>query len=322
MFSQKLLTWYDQASRDLPWRTSPSNPYYVWLSEIMLQQTTVATVVPYFQDFTLKWPTLQDLAKASLDDILVAWQGLGYYSRARNLHRCAQSLAKTFPREEKELLKLPGIGPYTAAAITSIAFGKKAAAIDGNVVRVLSRYFMDPDLPPFKDLKEKLIGQLPDERCGDFTQALMELGALVCRPKSPLCEECPFLKDCKAYQRGRVEDYPHKVLKTKRPTRYAKAFLVRNQEGEILLRKRPLQGLLAGMMEVPTTPWKETTGKRHGPIVHHTFTHFYLEIEVSHLEDPAGLEGEWIHPSSFENYALPTVMKKVLSVGLKAFESA
>ncbi len=317
MFSEKLLTWYDREKRELPWRRVVNNPYHTWLSEIMLQQTTVATVIPYFQTFIHKWPTLQNLASASLDDVLIQWQGLGYYSRARNLHRCAQTLAHVFPTKEEELLKLPGIGPYTAAAIASIAFDQKAAAVDGNVLRVMSRYFAIDVPKPIEDVKEKLKTLLPNERCGDFTQALMELGALVCRPKNPLCHVCPFLENCQAYSSGKVDVLPVRNLKKKLPTRYATAYIIRQEDGALLLRKRPTRGLLGGMMEVPTTAWEETKTEREGPVVRHTFTHFHFEVEVCHLKDPSGFEGIWVHPKDLKNYALPTLMKKIIKVGLK-----
>ena len=319
MFSEKLLAWYDREQRELPWRKGTKNPYYTWLSEIMLQQTTVVTVIPYFQAFIEKWPTLQDLAAVSLDEILIQWQGLGYYSRARNLHKCAQTLAKDFPATEEGLLSLPGIGPYTAAAIASIAFDQKVAAVDGNVVRVISRFFTIQTPKPVAEVKERLKNLLSPERCGDFTQALMELGALVCRPKKPLCLSCPLQGECQAYVHRKAEEFPVKVPKQKLPTRYATAFIIRRQDGAILLRKRPPHGLLGGMMEVPTTPWedkKEGQGIKKS-IVRHTFTHFKLEVETCCLSENKEFEGIWVHPQDLKNYALPTVMKKILKLGLK-----
>jgi A/G-specific adenine glycosylase len=284
----------------------------------MLQQTTVATVIPYFHSFTEKWPTLEDLAAAPLDDILVQWQGLGYYSRARNLHRCASLLARHFPKTERELLTFPGIGPYTAAAIASIAFDQKSAAVDGNVIRVIARYKAIGKPKPTKEVTEALQSLLPDENCGDFTQALMELGALVCRPKNPQCPSCPLQEECKAYKEGMVEKFPTKVLKKKLPTRYATAYILRREDGAILLRKRPPQGLLGGMMEVPTTPWiYEKEQKQEGPIVRHTFTHFHLEVNLCSLPDESQFTGIWVSPRELKNYPLPTVMKKILKIGLE-----
>jgi len=324
VFSAKLLAWYDQEQRELPWRNTVKNPYHTWLSEVMLQQTTVATVIPRFQDFIKKWPTLQDLARASIDEVLTEWQGLGYYSRARNLHKCVQLLARAFPSTEAELIKLPGIGPYTAAAIASIAFDQKAAAVDGNVMRVLSRYFALNTPKPIEEVYEKLKTLLPNKRCGDFTQALMELGALQCRPVSPFCKVCPLRENCQAYILGKVENFPVKLPKQKIPTRYTTAFILKREDGAILLRKRLPQGLLGGMMEVPTTPWEEKKKEKDitGPIVRHTFTHFHLEVEVCHLHHASDFEGIWVHPGDFKNYALPTVMKKILKVGLNGMQES
>lgn len=312
MFSESLLAWFDKNQRTLPWRTSPPNPYHTWLSEIMLQQTTVVTVIPYFQAFLRRWPTLQALADASLDEILVAWQGLGYYSRARNLHKCAQYLSQNFPSTEDELVKLPGIGPYTAAAIASIAFEQKAAAVDGNVIRVLSRYFALTQVAPHQDITKRLRRLLPSQRFGDFTQSLMELGALVCRPKAPACSLCPLRNQCQAHAQGNVEAFPVKAPKKKLPTRYTTAFVMRREDGAVFLRKRPSKGLLAGMMEVPSTPWGEKSSPSQGVPVRHTFTHFHLEVDVLSPPYKDIGEGFWVHPKDFKEYALPTLTKKIL----------
>jgi A/G-specific adenine glycosylase len=316
VFSKNLLKWYDQAKRDLPWRMPTPNPYHTWLSEIMLQQTTVATVIPYFNSFIKRWPTVQDLASASLDDVLTQWQGLGYYSRARNLHKCAQVLADHFPDTESDLLKLPGVGPYTAAAIASIAFNQQASAVDGNVVRVISRYFAIEVLNPIGEVRAHVTTLLPNKRNGDFTQALMEFGALVCRPKNPDCSVCPLQGECRAYAQNRVDYFPLKAPKTKLPTRYATAFIFQREDGSILLRKRPSRGLLGGMMEVPSTDWTTEKTASVGPIVRHTFTHFHFEVRVQVSEDGGAFEGIWVHPSDLPNYALPTLMKKIIKTGL------
>ena len=320
MFSQKILSWFDKEKRELPWRNKTKNPYYTWLSEIMLQQTTVITVIPYFNNFIKKWPTLQDLAKASLDEILIKWQGLGYYSRARNLYQCALKLAQHFPSDENELLKLPGIGPYTAAAIASIAFNQKVAAVDGNVIRVMTRYLALSLPKPFQEVKTQLQSYLPEERCGDFTEALMELGALICRPKQPACQNCPLQKECKAYLLNSTDKFPLKVLKAKLPIRYTTAFIIKREDGAILIRKRPHRGLLGGMMEVPTTPWIEEKIGSSRIKVKHTFTHFHLEVSLSYLDSSSEFEGIWIHPKNLEKYALPTLMKKIIKAGLKELE--
>ena len=319
MFSDKLLKWYAKAQRALPWRTDLKNPYHTWLSEIMLQQTTVATVIPYFYAFIERWPTVQDLANASLDEVLTQWQGLGYYSRARNLHKCAQILAKDFPATEENLLKLPGIGPYTAAAIASIAFDEKAAAVDGNVIRVISRYFAINTIKPMIEVREKVKSLLPSRKNGDFTQALMEFGALLCRPKNPRCVTCPLQSECQAYHQGKVELFPIKISKQKLPTRYATAFILRREDGAILLRKRPPQGLLGGMMEVPSSPWigEKNLEEWSGPIVRHTFTHFHFEVRVQLVTNEEAFEGVWVYPQDLKNYALPTIMKKIIEQGLK-----
>lgn len=316
MFSQNLLSWYDKNKRDLPWRSDEPNPYHVWLSEIMLQQTTVATVIPYFQTFTKRWPRLQDLAHASLDEVLTEWQGLGYYSRARNLHACAKTLTQHFPNTENELLKLPGIGPYTAAAIASIAFDQKAAAVDGNVIRVISRYYAIEKENPKNIVLERLQSLLPKERYGDFTQALMELGALICRPKNPSCASCPLELECQAMLLGQAERFPLKPLKQKIPTRYATAFILKRKDGAVLLRKRPAKGLLGGMMEVPTTPWETKKIEKKGTLVRHTFTHFHLEVDVCAHANENDFQGIWVKPEDLGKYALPTLMKKILKAGL------
>jgi A/G-specific adenine glycosylase len=320
VFSEKLLTWYDRSQRRLPWRIQKKNPYYTWLSEIMLQQTTVVTVIPYFNRFTQNWPTIQNLAAASLDEVLIEWQGLGYYSRARNLHKCSQHLAESFPQEELELVKLPGIGPYTAAAIASIAFNKKAAAVDGNVIRVLCRYYAIDCLKPYEPVRTKLLKLLPETRCGDFTEALMELGALICRPKNPLCESCPLQKTCTGYKMKKVESFPTKPVKKKLPIRYTTAFIIQREDGAIWLRRRPLKGLLGGMMEVPSTPWTEANEGEEKSIVKHTFTHFHLKASLCYMDKPTDTEGIWVQPQDLNKHALPTVMKKIIRAGLKERE--
>lgn len=281
----------------------------------MLQQTTVATVIPYFKAFIQKWPQVEDLAAASLDEVLTLWQGLGYYSRARNLHRCAQALAHYFPLEEAELRKLPGIGPYTAAAISSIAFGHKAAAVDGNVIRVLSRYFGISTLNPAKEVMKSFLPLIPEEQCGDFTQSVMELGALLCRPKAPLCSHCPLQSECQAHLLGREEKFPFKSVKKKIPTLYATAFILKREDGAILLRKRSPSGLLGGMMEVPMTPWEEIPSAAHQSKVRHTFTHFHLEVDIQLCLDPQAFEGVWVPPQDLHTYPLPTLIKKVIKAG-------
>ena len=332
-----LLEWYDRHQRVLPWRAragAKSDPYRVWLSEIMLQQTTVVTVIGYFEDFLDRWPTVTDLAAAELDDVLHAWQGLGYYARARNLHKCAQVVAGEFngqfPSEEGNLLALPGIGPYTAAAIAAIAFDRAATPVDGNIERVMSRlYRISEPLPGAKRaIKARAAAVTPASRCGDYVQAVMDLGATICTPRKPACSLCPWREHCAASQAGDADSFPKKVPKKRKPTRVGVAFWLEDRRGRILLRRREERGLLGGMMEFPSTDWVEGTWQNDealaaAPVktdwqmvsgmVRHTFTHFHLELTVfrgrSHKErEPRGV---WCEVEKFGDHALPTVMKKV-----------
>lgn len=329
-----LLAWYDQSSRELPWRFKngqPSDPYRVWISEIMLQQTTVATVIPYFDAFMRRWPTLQDLAAASLDEVLHGWQGLGYYSRARNLHRCAQEVAwnrnGVFPSTEKELLQLPGIGPYTAAAVAAIAFHQPTAAMDGNILRVFSRtHAREEQGLPLKEAVHRISSSLvPLARPGDYTQALMDLGATVCRPRQPLCPQCPWQSSCQAFIQNKVSDFPRLPPKKPLPFRYGLVFWAQRPDGAILLEKRATKGLLGGLMSFPSTPWEagvpsdaNTTFPLFGnwqrlpEEVVHTFTHFKLFLTVWTGEIALeNAEGVWVKPEAFQEYAFSTLMKKV-----------
>ncbi len=294
----------------------------------MLQQTTVAAVIPYFKAFTERWPTTHDLAAVDLDDVLHAWQGLGYYARARNLHRCARVVVDErkgrFPDTVAGLRELPGIGPYTSAAIAAIAFQRPAAAVDGNVVRVLSRFARLDTRAEIESLAKTLV---PSGRPGDFAQAMMDLGATVCRPKAPDCPACPWQADCQAHAADRVGAYPVKAPKTEKPTRHGVAFWLRRADGAVWLRKRPETGLLGGMTEVPSTDWREppwtaAEARAAAPIkapwralpgtVRHTFTHFHLVLDVWAADtDLPPNEGAWSPPGGLGNYALPTVMKKI-----------
>jgi A/G-specific adenine glycosylase len=258
----RLLAWYDRHRRVLPWRARPgetADPYRVWLSEIMLQQTTVAAVGPYFLTFLARWPDVRALAAAPLDDVLTAWAGLGYYARARNLHKCAQAVASAhggqFPDTEAGLLELPGIGAYTAAAIASIAFDRRAVVMDGNVERVVARlHRVATALPAAKPALRALTDQLtPDERPGDFAQAMMDLGATICTPRKPRCVLCPWREDCDAFKAGDAEDYPRKTPKAERPVLYAVAYWMTLPDGRVLLRRRPEEGPSLGMRTTPAT---------------------------------------------------------------------
>jgi A/G-specific adenine glycosylase len=336
----RLLKWYDANARHLPWRTAPGSkarpdPYKVWLSEIMLQQTTVATVRGYFDDFLTRWPDVAALAAADLDDVLHAWQGLGYYARARNLYKCAQVVAQDlggrFPDTEAGLRELPGIGPYTAAAIAAIAFGRDAAPVDGNIERIVARlHALETPLPAVKaEIGRLARAMTPKRRPGDFAQAMMDLGATVCRPKAPNCKACPLASECRAAEAGSAERYPLRQAKKPRPTRFGTVYWLERGDGAVLVRRRPESGLLGGMMEFPSTPWTETAPDtadlaEHAPAsvrwrrlageVEHVFTHFRLVLTV--VKGTAKLggsadNGRWCRPDDFAGLALPTVMKKV-----------
>jgi A/G-specific adenine glycosylase len=333
--SDKLLAWYDAHARTLPWRSRPGirpDPYHVWLSEIMLQQTTVAAVQSYFIKFLSLWPTVEAMAKADREDIMRAWAGLGYYARARNLHACAIEIATNhaghFPETVEALLELPGIGPYTAAAIASIAFDVPAAAVDGNVERVISRYYaieepLPASKPTIRNLAQKLV---PQVRAGDFAQAMMDLGATICTPKSPACQHCPWQAECAGRQKSIAESLPRKSPKKKIPTRRAYAFWIENTAGEILLRQRPDKGLLGGMMEIPSTDWVEklprnidapfeAEWKKIRGVVEHTFTHFHLELTVLAAIVPmqSNAATRWVKRENLHTEALPTVMRKIVA---------
>ena len=337
-----LLAWYDRHRRDLPWRAPPGrrpDPYRVWLSEIMLQQTTVATVGPYFDRFVARFPDVRTLAAAPLDDILHLWQGLGYYARARNLHACARAVVERhggeFPDDPAALRQLPGIGDYTAAAIAAIAFDRPLAAVDGNVERVVARLFAErAPLPAAKPRLRALAAALvPAERPGDFAQAMMDLGAVLCTPRRPRCVLCPWRDDCAALALGIAEDLPAQAEKPERPQRFGFAFWLTRPDGAVLLRRRPEQGLLGGMIELPSTPWRgapcsESEALDAAPIatawtalpgtVQHGFTHFRLELVVLAGKTDEPIPGIWARPSEFKNYAFPTLTKKLVNYALSA----
>jgi len=345
--ARTLVEWFDQFARTLPWRAAPgiqADPYRVWLSEIMLQQTTVAAVIPYYHDFLKRWPDINALAAAPLDDVLVAWQGLGYYARARNLVKCAEVVVRdhggVFPDETSTLLQLPGIGPYTAAAIAAIAFGRSEVVVDGNVERVIARLdAVEAPLPAAKpELHRRAAALTPKKRPGDYAQAMMDLGATICTPRSPKCAICPVAAGCRAHQLGDAEAYPRRVRRAKKPLRRGTAWLAVNERGEILLRRRPEQGLLGGMMEVPSSPWQEGASPEptlpdgvgswqvlEAPVAH-VFTHFRLELTVATARVSAkegkklAPDGVWATPGALAEYALPSVVKKVCAAGLKALE--
>lgn len=347
-----LLEWYDRHRRLLPWRALPGarpDPYRVWLSEIMLQQTTVKAVGPYFEKFIARWPDVASLGRASLDDVLRLWAGLGYYSRARNLHACAVVVLRehggAFPDTEEGLRTLPGIGPYTAAAIAAIAFDRRTMPVDGNIERVVSRLFtVEKALPQAKPLIQQLattllLGQSAGDeksRAGDSAQALMDLGASICTPKRPACALCPLMEDCVARAQGMQEIFPRKAAKKTGALRRGAAFVVRRGE-ELLVRTRPAKGLLGGMTEVPGSDWLAKQAAqaaleqapalqgiarwhRKAGVVTHVFTHFPLELIVYTADvplrtrAPAGMR--WVPIAALAVEALPNLMRKVIAHGL------
>ncbi len=335
--SGAVLAWYDRHARALPWRVPPvdrargvrPDPYRVWLSEVMLQQTTVAAVAGYYTRFLALWPTVEALAAAPLEAVLVEWAGLGYYARARNLHACAVHLAENhggrFPQIAADLLALPGIGPYTAAAIAAIAFDEQVAVVDGNVERVLARYLALP--VPVRDAKPLIrntVQAAVPPRAGDFAQALMDLGATICAARAANCLICPLSAGC-AGRRLDPLAFPVRPEKPERPTRYGHAFVMRDADGDVYLRTRPPSGLLAKMTETPVSDWTRARAeppfpvaadwRRAGQIVH-VFTHFRLELEIwsATIDDPAPLaEGWWTDPARLDAEALPTVFRKALA---------
>jgi len=340
--SRGLLAWYDRHRRNLPWRAragETADPYHVWLSEIMLQQTTVPAVKPYYETFLRRWPAVEDLARAPLNDVLAAWAGLGYYARARNLHKCAAIVTARhggrFPADAEALRELPGIGRYTAAAIAAIAFDRPATIVDGNVERVISRlHRIQTPLPKAKEEIWTLAEQLtPRQRPGDYAQAIMDLGATICTPQKPACSLCPWQSGCQAFTAGDQESYPRKAPKAERPQRYGAAFWILNDQGEVALRRRPPSGLLGGMLEVPGTGWGdkalgEAAALRKAPmaaewrwcdgIVRHVFTHFALELRVATtLVGGRPLkDAEWVPVTQLGAVALPSVMQKVAKLAL------
>jgi A/G-specific adenine glycosylase len=331
----QLLQWYDRHARALPWRVPPRagvrpEPYHVWLSEIMLQQTTVAAVKSYFETFVRRWPTVADLAAAEDSQVMAAWAGLGYYARARNLLKCARTVAGemggVFPDTEAALQKLPGIGPYTSAAIAAIAFDRRATVLDGNVERVMARlHAVEAPLPASKESLRRLAAALtPAKRAGDYAQAVMDLGATVCTPTRPACGLCPWAAACDGRARGIAADLPRKLPKRAKPVRVGIAYVARREDGALLLEQRPGKGLLGGMLGWPGSDWTEVPPDDAPPLeadwldagaeVRHTFTHFHLRLKVLRAEvagDARPLRGAFVAAEAFDPDHLPTVMRKV-----------
>ncbi|WP_415504566.1 A/G-specific adenine glycosylase [Acetobacter sp.] len=351
-----LLAWYDHNRRTLPWRALPgetADPYHVWISEIMLQQTTVTAVIPYYHNFLKRFSDIAALARAPLDEVLQAWSGLGYYSRARNLHRCAEEVVRLggFPRDVTGLLALPGIGAYTAAAIAAIAFGVPVVPVDGNVERISARIFavQEPMPGARKQLAAKAVtlngGFEAHKRPSDFAQALFDLGATLCVPRSPACVLCPWQKSCKARKLGIQAELPKKSPKAERPTRHGVHFLLMDDAGQMLVRRRPPQGLLGGTIELPGPEWREKpwstdevevvapfADRASGGLlvpqwtsvgtVKHVFTHFTLLIDVyaarvRSLPNPREEEGFPVALEKVDGLALSSLMRKCVKTGVK-----
>jgi A/G-specific adenine glycosylase len=335
----RLLAWYDAEARSLAWRTGPAaraagerpDPYRVWLSEVMLQQTTTPHATPYFVEFTRRWPTVSDLAAAPDAEVMGAWAGLGYYARARNLLKAARAVAGghggVFPGEEEALRALPGFGPYTAAAVAAIAFDRAANVVDGNVERVVSRLWaVETPLPAAKPELRRLAATLvADDRPGDWAQALMDLGATVCRPRSPLCGRCPVAEDCAAFASGAPETFPRKTPKPVRTRRFGAAYVLTRGD-EVALVRRPESGLLGGMPGLPTSAWStEAPAPEDGAPaalawrpageIDHVFTHFPLTLSVLRANGEAATPVEWTPVAEAERI-LPTVFRKALAAGL------
>jgi A/G-specific adenine glycosylase len=349
----KLLAWYDVSRRSLPWRAAPGerpDPYAVWLSEIMLQQTTVAAAADYYRAFLSRWPVVAALAAAPVEEVMQAWAGLGYYTRARNLHACAKKIVAEhggeFPADEAELRALPGIGPYTAAAVSAIAFGRRAAVVDGNIERVAARLLaLETPLPAGKKAIAAFVAALtPHTRAGDFAQAGMDLGATICTPRKPDCDHCPLAEDCAAHEEGKVEAFlanpPHKP----RPQMRGAAFYLRRADGAVLTRTRPPRGLLGGMVEFCGSDWRadraEDWALRHAeksaPLagiawtlagdIDHVFTHFALSLKIYVGFAPAGAEPpegcRWLNETQMRIAALPSVMRKAEACARAHLESS
>jgi A/G-specific adenine glycosylase len=329
--SVQLLGWYDANARALQWRsppgTPPPSPYRVWLSEIMLQQTTTVTVAPYYARFLAIWPTVEALAATDDDDVMREWAGLGYYARARNLLACARAAVARggFPGTEIELRTLPGIGGYTAAAIAAIAFGQRAVVVDGNIERVVARLFaVATPLPQAKRALYALADRLtPTARAGDHAQAMMDLGATVCTPHAPKCARCPLSPDCAAFAEGDPARYPVKLAKPAKPVRYGTAYWIEH-DGAVLLERRPASGLLGGMLGLPTGAWDSRPVAASGPAIRHVFTHFDLRLTITVSHPPArpALPGEWHPVATIAAAGLPTLFARAAAAVLQSRDEA
>ncbi|MGC4251699.1 MAG: A/G-specific adenine glycosylase [Sphingobium sp.] len=340
--AEDLLAHYGVHARRLPWRLPPgsneaADPYRVWLSEIMLQQTTVAAVAPYFARFTDRWPTVADLAAAADEDVMAAWAGLGYYARARNLLACARAVAHdhggVFPDTEEELRALPGVGAYTAAAVAAIAFRRRAVVVDANVERVVARLFaIATPLPAARaEIRAAAESITPDARAGDFAQAMMDLGATICTPRNPACGICPLREDCAAFRTADPAAFPVKAAKKARPHRLGHAWWIERADGRIWLVRRPDKGMLGGMRALPSSDWSAPPPPATPPLdarwsaladpVTHVFTHFSLDlmVHVARVEGdclPPG-EGEWWPLDRLDEAGLPTLFRRAADAAMK-----
>jgi A/G-specific adenine glycosylase len=336
----RTLAWWDRNRRALAWRAEPGetpDPYRVWLSEVLLQQTTAQTATPYYQAFIAKWPRVEDLAAAPIEDVMSAFAGLGYYSRARSLHACANEIARrggTFPSEEADLRALPGVGAYTAAAVAAIAFGRQTAPVDGNIARVLARLFAveKPTARARGELAAAARALAPSRRAGDFAQALMDIGATICRPRNPACGLCPLAQDCAAFRAGIPEAYPRRSEAKARPQRQGAVFFARRSDGAFLARRRPAHGLLASTIELPGTPWtdKGPNGELAGsaPVAAHwrrlpgeveqIFTHFALSLTVYAADFEGAAPGGcfWLAPYAVTSVGFSSMMRKAVEHAL------
>ena len=329
-----LLEWYDAHARDLPWRARPGSPapdaYRVWLSEVMLQQTTVAAVKPYFAAFTTRWPDVAALAAAEETDVMAAWAGLGYYSRARNLVKAARAVAARpdgFPDTEAGLRELPGLGAYTAAAVAAIAFEQRAVVVDANVERVVARLFAiaEPIPGARKPIRERADAITPDRRAGDFAQAMMDLGATICTARAPRCLLCPLVKNCEGRNTGDPARFPVKLAKKTKPLRRGKGYWI-ERDGAVWLVRREGKGMLGGMRGLPGDGWKAQGDGEGGPegeplgLVRHGFTHFDLELSLVRLAEPVG-EGEWWPLERLDEAGLPTLFAKAARLAMASREN-
>ena len=324
-----LLAWYDEHARVLPWRARPGeapDPYRVWLSEVMLQQTTVATVTPRYERFLRRFPTVDALAAAPLDDVLAEWAGLGYYARARNLHACARVVAaQGWPRTEAGLRALPGLGAYASASVAAIAFGERAVVVDGNVERVVARLIAleEPPKAARRAVRQAADALTPDARPGDHAQAMMDLGATVCRPKAPACLVCPLSPWCRARAANLQDELPVRVPRRARPTRHGTVFVARRADGAVLCERRAPSGLYGGMLGLPGSVWAEAPPPTAPPLpgdwravgmAEHGLTHFVLRLDVraAETEAPAPTGCEWVGADGLG--ALPSVFRAALRV--------